>query len=454
MKFRVKLTLLFIAIFLVILISAELFIYVSYSNFRKDEFYKRLENKAVNTSKLLFEVHEIDMETMRIIDKNSINNFYHEKVTILDTSGNIIYSGHDKNAITYNENLLNNIKLKGRVEFSDKDDSEVIGIYYEHGSNKYIVLSSAYDFYGRRKLSNLSRILLISFFFGVILISTSAFIYVKTSYKPIGLLNKTVQQITENNLRETIEVSSFNDEFKNLARNFNEMLTRLNESFELRRNFVQNASHELRTPLTRVSGLIDVALNNKGLDDNSREILRFIRTEQTKMSDLIANLLLLSRLNSGKADFAKTAIRMDDALMESIEDCNSLYPDIDINVDFKTVPDDEAELIYMGNKILIKTVFSNLLNNAALYNINKAIVVIIDPDPKRVQISFSNVGKAPLYLNKLLEPFHRGLNSQNTTGHGLGLSIVHQILTLHKGTLDYKFLNSEHVFVVTFESES
>src|SRR5690606_42101260 len=91
MNYKQRLTLLFVGLFFLVLASILTFIFVSYSEFRRDEFFERLRQKSYTTVKLLAVVKEVDEDLLKLIDRNTINEMYDEKVLVFDENNELIY---------------------------------------------------------------------------------------------------------------------------------------------------------------------------------------------------------------------------------------------------------------------------------------------------------------------------------------------------------------------------
>ena len=94
---------------------SALLIYISFSTFRKDEFRNRLEEKALTTTKLLFEVKELDRALLKLIDQNTINKLYNEKTLVFDANYKLIYSSIDDASIKWNYNDLKKLKTEKTI---------------------------------------------------------------------------------------------------------------------------------------------------------------------------------------------------------------------------------------------------------------------------------------------------------------------------------------------------
>jgi signal transduction histidine kinase len=235
---------------------------------------------------------------------------------------------------------------------------------------------------------------------------------------------------------------SGNDEFAELADTFNGLLGRLDASFqeqkralELQRRFTADASHELKTPLTIVKGNTSLALSRASIDDNSRHTLTEIDRAADTMSQLVQDLLLLARSDSGQLG----GHRIEMLLREILETAASqATPNGGPPVRLKVEPED---LCVMGNEAELVRVFRNLLDNALCHTPSDGCISVSahsSDGAVLVTVEDTGTGIAPEHLSHLGERFYRvdAARSRPTGGTGLGLSICKSILKAHAGGME------------------
>lgn len=449
MNYKTRLILLFVALFLVVLASILSFIYVFYADFRRDEFFERLRQKSITTAKLLVEVKEVDKKILKIIDQNSINRMYDEKILIFDEKNELIYSSLDDEVIVYSPELIEKIRQNEEQFYVDDDGDEIVGIHYTSQGQNYVILASAYDKYGINKLKNLKNLLFGALVLGTVLITLSSYFYINQVFKPIDALNRSIQTINENNLREFIPVKKNRDELDKLALNYNSMLDRLFKAFESQRSFVRNAAHELKTPLALLFGKVENLMDRIDKNDSSvQAALGDIMNNIIGQASLVESLLLLHRLQS-QVPVQMSPVRVDEILFDCQQNVSVLYPHLKTETDIRSEIQTEGQLTVTGNAMLLKTCFRNLVENAALYASDNFLHITLSADPQHLKIVFSNSGDEPLPAELVFEPFYR-CDGQGNPGNGLGLSIVKQIVTLMHGSVEYAFQNGMHCFVLRF----
>jgi two-component system, OmpR family, sensor histidine kinase ArlS len=442
MTLKIRFTIQYSLVFTVLFSIAIVVIYISYSSFREDEFKERLKSKGLTTYKLLIEVKEINRDLLRKIDQNSISPLIGEKILIFDSINRIVYSSIEENKIEYTAMLLNNVREQ-KEYYTKLNDDELFGIEQRDDSGPYVILAAANDFYGKRKLSYLKSLLIIVLIFGMLITWVITYLNVSRSLKPIEDFKKQVQKITESNLSQRISLPSTNDEIAELARFFNTMLHRLEQSFSFQKNFVHHASHELKTPMASLVADTERALRSAQNADELRDALKILLVEQKQLADLLDAMLILAKFdnNQFKNEFVKH--RIDELLYKAIEQFKIHHPDFKAMVDYHALSDNDEDLELNCEARLILIAFNNLIKNAYYYSNDKTLNIHIEASHAIISLNFLNKGEtiSEGQTEKLFNPFVRGENSKKKKGFGLGLTIVKRVMSLHNGKIYY---HSEH----------
>ena len=437
MTLKNRISLLVSLLFTVLFGLASAFIFVLYSNFRKQEFNDRLEIKALSTIKLLANVKDVDAKIMRLIDKNSTNELYNEKKLIFDSNFKLIYSSIDGAKINWSVADLKFLK-KNKTFFKKQGSNELFGIFFDTNAKDYYVLISANDSYGKRKVVYLEYILILSYLLFTAICWVLASFTVKRTMQPLSSFYQKIKKINENNLDTRVEAKSNKNEIDLIATEFNFMMDRIEVSYQKQKEFTAHASHELRTPLSRITSQIENKIGGNKIDLDSKNFLNTILTDVNQLTELITSLLILSKLDNKKYENKETH-RMDEILFTAIEKLNKIFPDFIILFEIEESENLDSLLEIRGNKKLLEIAFSNILKNACVYSDNKQAKVKISCEDQNLIISVSNTGNTleEKEQKNLFQPFMRGKNSNGTSGFGLGLRIVQRILTLHKAKIVY-----------------
>jgi len=439
MNIRYRLALQFTLIVASILLIFSISIYWFSSNKRTTEFNNRLKNRAITVANLLTEFEEIDSYLLEKINRNTVNFLYNENLLVYDFKNDTMlykFSKDKRSNIAFKYDIKD-IKEKKEISYR-ADSNNVVGFTYPKENPKFIIVASAVHLRGRQELSNLRQILTISYIIGVIITIMASLFYATEAVRPISNIIKQVDNITASKLHKRVYEGKGNDEIAKLSKTFNDMLDRLNYSFEMQRNFVSNVSHELRTPLTSINGQIDVALLNKRSQDEYEEIIKSVHGDIVNMITLTNGFLELAEASMENAIPKFQKIRIDELLYQVKDEILKRNTEYHINIIFSDSIKDETSLMVNGNSVLIKVLCVNVIENACKFSNNKSVMINIKPQDKYLNISFidKGVGIPKSEINKVTKLFFHKESISGTKGYGIGLSIVEKIVDIHYGILN------------------
>jgi heavy metal sensor kinase len=254
---------------------------------------------------------------------------------------------------------------------------------------------------------------------------------------PLGSMVEQTRTITGQNLETRLEVGKAAEELTTLAASFNELLSRLDQSFASMRRFVQDASHELRTPLAVIRGEADVALSHERSTAEYQESLAVIQEESRRLSRLVDDLLNLARADAGHVQLHVEQLYVNDLLSECCRSVQPLAAARNIELECRVGED----VAVQGDEELLRRMVVNLLDNAIRYTPAggrvSATIEAHGPDV-RIRVADTGVGIAPDATGRVFDRFYRADKARNRQqgGFGLGLAIVKWIAELHHGTVD------------------
>jgi heavy metal sensor kinase len=266
--------------------------------------------------------------------------------------------------------------------------------------------------------------------------------------RPIQQITETAQEITAQDLSRRLAYRGAMDEVGSLARTFDQMLARLQSSFERERRFTGDAAHELRTPLTVLKGQIEVTLNRKRKPAEYEKTLRELSIQVDRLIRLSNGLLFLSRSDQHQLSFELADINLREWLEILVEQIQPLAREKELEIS-KKIPEDLS--IYGDSDHLIR-LFMNVLENALKYTpIGGQITITASKGPREIQVIIHNTGPGipQEHLQHLFERFYRvdADRSSQTGGSGLGLAIAHEIVRLHGGDIDVQSEPGQGVMV-------
>lgn len=268
---------------------------------------------------------------------------------------------------------------------------------------------------------------------------------------PLRKMKRMAQILSAGDYQQRLEINR-QDEIGELANALNKLAQTAAQREAVRRDFVANASHELKTPATAIHGLAETLLDDDEMDDQTRQrFLKKIHEQSLSLSQLVSDLLALSRLESdGSKDFS--LIDLKEIIADS---CNTLQSEATAkNITFEIqLPD--YEVMINGNEKSMLQMIDNLLDNAIKYTpIDGNITVNLSTKEKQaiIKIKDDGLGIDPSEQNRIFERFYRvdKAHSRKLGGTGLGLSIVKHIVNIHQGHIDVESaLGHGSVFQVT-----
>ncbi|MEK7256913.1 MAG: ATP-binding protein [Bacteroidota bacterium] len=452
MNILAKLTLRFSVIVASILVVFSVAVYTVSATYRKEEFYDRMEKRAVTTARLLVTVEEVNKDLLRIIDKNSVPALPEEKILVFDQHDSLIYSSLDDPGELYPAALLDEVRRKKNVSFSH-EKFEQLGVLYREGQEEFVVVASAFDRYGRRKLSNLGTVLLTGLTVGIGIIVLAGRLFAGQALAPLAKMNAEVSSISAGSLDRRIGEGNRKDEIARLAMNFNQMLQRLETAFELQQSFVSNASHELRTPLAAMRSQLQVTLDKERSAEEYRQVLQSLLDDIESFSELTTGLLTLALSSVEKQRLHFADFRVDEAIFSAQEELAKRHPDYHFQLEYDTSPENEDMLILRGNEQLLTIAFINFMDNACKFSSDRTVFIALGFGVKNIEVRFSDkgLGIPPGEEEKIFNPFYRAANAPNMArGHGIGLSLCQKIIQLHGGKIRLEStLGKGSLFAVT-----
>lgn len=437
MNIRKRLTVQFTLIVSSIIILFAITIYSFSANYRNEDFFNRIKSTAINTSKLYFDFNKVDSFNEHKINEYTQTTFQDKQTFLFDSNRTLIFSFPKTDSFPANtKEIIENVDLTGSYSKTFKS-KQIIAFTFIHDKKEYYVIASANDIEGNLTLKHLKFILITGL--GILIAMTSLLGYL-FAYKALSPIQKIVQQaksISAENLSQRIAVGTENDEIFHLAITFNEMLNRLENAFELQKHFVANVSHELRTPLTSITGQLEVNLMNTRTVDEHKETITSILYDIKILNQLVNNLLYLTETKLDKSNIPMTNIRVDELLfLAKILEVKK-HKDYTIDFNFTELPEEENQLTVVGNEQLLSVVFLNLIDNACKYSPNNSVVIGLKSVNETIKISFTDngIGIPKSDFENIFLPFQRASNSKDFKGHGIGLSLVKNIIEIHGGKI-------------------
>jgi heavy metal sensor kinase len=462
---RFKLTLWYVLILGILLISFSAFLYLTLSR----SLYRDVDHKLIALAELIasesaspsskFGFGNIDQTLEASMNLKPIGKF----IQVLDESGRIGRTSENlksiqlpislnalrnssKGLITYETNRsLRNTPLR-IITYPVKEQNQV---------TKMIQVASSLEDV-EDALHTLLIILLVTVPSILMIASLGGLFLANKALKPVDRITQTARMITSQNLNQRIQTLKVKDEISRLIDTFNDMISRLDQSFRQIKQFTTDASHELKTPLTILKGEVEVALRKKRELHEYEQILESNLEEIDRMSKIVEDLLLLSKADIGEIRLNKEKIHLNRFIIGVTEQMKILAEPKNIRIEITNLEAKGVEeILVWGDTLRIRELFINLIDNGIKYTepggtirismikeANGYATPLTPPDEEikefaRITVADTGIGIEEADQEKLFNRFFRvdKARSREQGGSGLGLSICKWIVEAHHGKI-------------------
>lgn len=269
----------------------------------------------------------------------------------------------------------------------------------------------------------------------LLLAITAGWLMSKLALRPVAAAARAAESLSLANLRERLPAYAGKDEFGTLVATLNRMIGRLEEGVKRLQQFSQDAAHELRTPLTVLRGDVELAYQDESTAEETRAWLQRILDRVIALGQIVDNLMLLARSDSGEYPIHKTVFRLDLAVKEVFEDLQILAEGRPLAVQLHS----EEAVAFFGDESLIRRLLLNLCDNALKYTPQGEITLHLRKANAHLELMVSDTGSGipAEELPRIFDRFYRvdKARASDTGGSGLGLAICQWIVAAHGGTI-------------------
>jgi signal transduction histidine kinase len=253
---------------------------------------------------------------------------------------------------------------------------------------------------------------------------------------PVKKMTDAVKNISLQNMNTRLNISGSKDELKDLAITFNEMLDRLQDSYEIQNRFVSDASHELRTPIAVIQGYANL-LDRWGKEDKAvlDESVTAIKSEAENMKNLIEQLLFLARSDKNTQKIEMSEFQVQEIIDEVIKETKM------IDSTHNIINEKNEQLKIVADKNLLKQALRIFIDNSIKYTPEGGNIKLNSYSKGRslvIEIDDTGIGISKEDLPHIFDRFYRADKSRTkeSGGTGLGLSIAKWIILKHKGSVE------------------
>ncbi|MDZ7898494.1 MAG: HAMP domain-containing sensor histidine kinase [Arcicella sp.] len=454
LNIRSKLTYEFMALATAILVFFSVGVYFFSSLYLEKRFYKRLRERAITTTTLIFDLNAADTTVIKLVNVSDRQLLTDESIMVYNEQlKKVVFSANPKNSLITIKELLPLIQENPPTIFKRINQYQVIGVKVK---NKYAinwVFVSAIDVNGGEALEDLRKILLVMILVGILLLGISGWFFADKALAPMSEIIKQVNQIFPNNIKNRVQHPNRFDEIGLLVATFNQLLDRTEEAFVMQKMFIANVSHELKNPLTKIYSQIEITLMQKRKIEDYEKDFQSLKEDTRTLIQLTNTLLNLANTVVSPDSINKTPVRLDELLWETKNQITKWHKNYEIELNFNDFPDDEAFLLVLGNEASLKVVFMNLMDNACKFSENNTAKISFLASSSHITIQFFNesVIIPETDLPHIFRPFYRSnATAPAIQGHGIGLAIVAQILQLHQAKISVISIKEGITFIVEF----
>ncbi|MCK5100423.1 MAG: HAMP domain-containing protein [Desulfobacteraceae bacterium] len=360
---------------------------------------------------------------------------------LLYSTGEVFASSHMlywKN-IKADKNILNQVILSNKhsfqtVETNSKGDN--IRILYDFVAQG-VILQTGVAMESYLKFLNIFKIVFAGSMGFILLFSAIiGWFMAKKALSGVEKITETAKKVSGASLDSRVPETGNEDELDQLAKTFNQMLNRIEDLIISIKEMGDNIAHDLKSPVTRIRGLAEITILNENSIEEYKKMAASTIEESDRLLDMINTMLLISKAESGDAQFVFEEINISEIIDNACELFTALAETN--NIDFKYQIKDN--IIINGDKKMLQRAFSNFLDNAFKYTekYNSVEVLLSETEKKfiTIEIKDTGIGIEKINFEKIFNRFYRIDPSRSEKGSGLGLSLSLAIIKEHGGKID------------------
>lgn len=388
---RILLTLKYTFFMSVVLVTSLIIIYIVSDRARHESFQGTLRSEAITKANLFLE-NKMDVSSVQHIYLNNTQFIDEVEVAVYTPDFKMLYhDAAEHDIVKGTHEMIQQISEKGEMPIEVDKGYQAVGILYK---DKYVVTAAAHDGYGEANMVTLRNTLLSILLASVLLMLIVGYLLATLTIRPIE------------------------------------------RALTAQKMFASNVSHELRTPLAAIMGELGLALQKERTPEDYQGRISRALDDASRMSDTIIGLLNLARAEYDASQIKMESIRVDELLMDIIEEMLRAKPEYHINLSFSNTPESDEDVSVIANRYLLALAFRNLIENNCKYSSDHTSHVTIGVQ-QGLSITFADngIGMTPAERRNLFRMFYRGSN-HTEGGHGIGMALVQRIMTLHKACID------------------
>jgi signal transduction histidine kinase len=263
----------------------------------------------------------------------------------------------------------------------------------------------------------------------------------KHFFDPIIKMGRAMEKVADGDFTVQLETKSSAKEIQEIYSGFNMMTQELSATEVLQTDFVSNVSHEFKTPINAIEGYATLLQGDDALDGDRAEYVEKILYNTKRISDLVGSILLLSKIENQSIPDKQTKFRLDEQIRQSILALEGAWSpkEVEFDVDLESVE-------YVGNEVLLRHVWDNLISNAIKFGPRGGLVTLklkMEDGKFVFTVEDEGPGLTDEAKKHIFDKFYQGDSSHKQEGNGLGLALVKRILHISGGEISAENITDE-----------
>ncbi len=341
--------------------------------------------------------------------------------------------------IKADQNILKKVILENKSFFQTIKTSsrnEDIRVLYEFAAPG-VILQTGLAMESYYKFLNIFKMVFVGLMGFILLFAAIiGWFMAKKALSGVEKITETAKKVSGDSLDSRVPETGNEDELDQLAKTFNQMLNRIQALIINIKDMGDNIAHDLKSPVTRIRGLAEITMVTSNNIADYKKMASSTIEESDRLLDMINTMLLISKADSGDAQFVFEEINISNIIEEACELFTALADFNKINFTFEI----QENIKIQGDRKMLQRAFSNLLDNAFKYTEkgNDIGVVLYKPDALfvKIEVSDNGIGIEKDNFEKIFERFFRVDPSRTRNGSGLGLSLAKTIISEHGGKIE------------------
>lgn len=269
--------------------------------------------------------------------------------------------------------------------------------------------------------------------FGIVLgVSLAAVVY-SMFCTPVIRISRAMKKVAEGDFSIELDTKSYINEVQDIYSSFNLMVKELHATEILQTDFVSNVSHEFKTPINAIEGYAMLLQDHQCSNAEKEEYSQRILFNTRRLSKLVGNILLLSKVENQSIQTNEQNFRLDEQIRQAIVMLEQKWTEKDIELDVEM-----EEILYYGEEGLLFHVWMNLIENAVKFDPKGGVIRMrLKKQDKTVVFTIEDNGPGISEQGRkhIFNKFYQDDSSHKAAGNGLGLALVKRILDLNKAEI-------------------